>query len=136
MSAMTARILLSSSALVLLTACGGVPKQRFVFDAIDVATNPRPCLVVVNDDWATAAEKSHVVNVSEDDELALEIEFPSAEVVVTMAPVLVENGQITRVPKSRKEAREYSGFVEELRKLRLRDPSRQLFILTRKTSSS
>lgn len=133
---MTLRLLLSSFGLAMLAACGGVPKQRFVFDAIDVSEGPRPCLVVVNDDWTTAAEKGHVVNVANDDELTLEIAFPSPEVVVTIAPVLVENGQITRMPKSRKEARDYSGFVEELRNLRLRDPSRQLFILTRKTSSS
>jgi hypothetical protein len=40
--------------LAVLAACGGVPKQRFKFDAIDVAENPRPCLVVVNDDFGQA----------------------------------------------------------------------------------
>lgn len=133
---MSTRLLLSSSVLTVLAACGSVPKQRFVFDAIDVAENPRPCLVVVNDDWAAAAEKNQVVNVAEDDELVLEIEFPSAETVVTMAPLTVENGKVVRMPKSRKDARDYSGFVEELRKLRLRDPERQLFVLPRKSSNS
>ncbi len=127
------RLLLSSSVLALLTACGGVPKQRFVFDAIDVSENARPCLVVVNDDWAGAVESNHFVNVADDDELALDIEFPTAEVVVTMAPVLVENGKVTKAPKSRKEARDYSGFLEELRKVRMRDPQRQLFILPKKS---
>lgn len=133
---MPLRLLLSSFALAILTACGGVPKQRFVFDAIDVSEGPRPCLVVVNDDWATAAEKGQLVNVASDDDLTIEIPFPSPEVVVTIAPVMVENGQVARMPKSRKEARDYSGFVEELRTLQLRDPSRQLFILTRKSGSS
>jgi hypothetical protein len=133
---MSTRLLLSMSVLAVLAACGGVPKQRFKFDAIDVAENPRPCLVVVNDDWAAAAEKNQVVNVADDDELVLEIEFPSAETVVTMAPLTVENGKVVRMPKSRKDARDYSGFVEELRKLRLRDPERQLFILPRKSANS
>jgi hypothetical protein len=119
---MSTRLLLSSSVLTVLAACGSVPKQRFVFDAIDVAENPRPCLVVVND--------------AEDDELVIEIEFPSAETVVTMAPLTVENGKVVRMPKSRKDARDYSGFVEELRKLRLRDPERQLFVLPRKSANS
>jgi hypothetical protein len=53
-----------------------------------------------------------------------------------MAPLTVENGKVVRMPKSRKDARDYSGFVEELRKLRLRDPERQLFVLPRKSANS
>jgi hypothetical protein len=57
-------------------------------------------------------------------------------VEVTIAPVIVENGKVTRVPKSRKEARDYSGFMDETRRLRIGDPTLQLFILPRKSGSS
>lgn len=128
--------LLSWPLLALLTACGGIPTQKFEFDAIDASENPRPCLVVVNDDWVGAAEKNQFVNVAGDDSLTLELVFQSAEVEVTMAPVLVEGGAVARVPKSRKEARDYTGFMDETRRLMLRDPKRQLFILPRRTGSS
>lgn len=124
----------SSLSLLLATAaCGSIPTKTFDFDAIDVGENPRPCLVVVGDDWVAAAEKNQFVNVEGDDQLTLTLPFASSEVEVTMAPVLVESGKVTRVPKSRKEARDYSGFMDESRRLILTDPRRQLFILPRKT---
>jgi hypothetical protein len=128
--------LLSLPALLTLCACGSVPTQRFEFDAIDTGETPRPCLVVVDDDWVGAAEKNQFVNVAADDTLALELQFNSAEVEITVAPVLVEAGKVSRVPKSRKEARDYSGFMDETRRLMLRDPKRQLFILPRKSGNS
>ena len=128
--------LLSLPALLTLCSCGSVPTQRFEFDAIDTGETPRPCLVVVNDDWVGAAEKNQFVNVAADDTLALELQFNSSEVEITVAPVLVEAGKVSRVPKSRKEARDYSGFMDETRRLMLRDPKRQLFILPRKSGNS
>jgi hypothetical protein len=62
--------------------------------------------------------------------------FPTAEVEVTVAPVRVESGKVTRVPKSRKEARDYSNFMDDVRRLRLTDPRVHLFILVRKTGGS
>jgi hypothetical protein len=127
---------LSLSLLAATAACGSIPTKTFEFDAIDAGEVPRPCLIVVNDDWATAAEKNHYVNVDGDDALQLEIAFPVSEVEVTIAPVLVESGKVTRVPKSRKEARDYTGFTDDTRRLRLTDPRRQLFILTRRSAGS
>ncbi len=124
------------SALCAMTACAGIPTKSFEFDALDAAEQPRPCLIVVNDDWVTAAEKNQFVNVDSDDLLRLEIPFPSAEIEITMAPVMVESGKVTRVPKTRKEARDYSGFMDDTRRLKLTDPKRQLFILARKSGSS
>jgi hypothetical protein len=124
------------SALCAMTACSSIPKKTFEFDAIDTAEQPRPCLVVVNDDWVGAAEKNQFVNVEADNTLRLDIPFPAAEIEVTVAPVLVEGGKVTRVPKTRKEARDYSGFMDDTRRLRLLDPARQLFILARKSGSS
>lgn len=120
-------------ALLCLTACGSIPTREFEFDAIDVNENARPCLVVINDDWARAAERDQYVNLTDDNSLVLTIEFPKApEVEVTMAPILVADGKVQRVPKSRREARDFSGFVEEVRKVQLTDPRRVFFILPKK----
>lgn len=128
--------ILSLPALLLLCSCGSIPTQRFEFDVIDAGETPRPCLIVVNDDWVGAAEKNQFVNVATDDTLTIEIPFASAEVEITVAPVLIEGGKVARSPKSRKEARDYSGFMDETRRLMLRDPRRQLFILPRKSTNS
>ena len=122
---------LSLSLLGLTAACGSIPTKSFEFLAIDAAEQPRPCLIVVNDDWTTAAEKNQYVNVEGANSLVLDIPFNAAEIEVTVAPVLVESGKVTRIPKSRKEARDYSGFMDDVRRLRATDPRRQLFILTR-----
>jgi hypothetical protein len=128
--------LLSLSTLLLLCSCGSIPSQRFEFDVVDTGETPRPCLIVVNDDWVGAAEKNQFVNVETDDTLSIDVQFASAEVEITVAPVLVEGGKVARAPKSRKEARDYSGFMDETRRLMLRDPRRQLFILPRKSANS
>ncbi len=133
---MRIRRVLSLSVLFAMTACGGIPTKTFEFDAIDTGENPRPCLVVVNDDWVAAAEKNQYVNVERDDALQLVLSFPSSEVEVTVAPVIVENGKVARVPKTRKEARDYSLFVDESRRLLITDPRRQLFILPRTRGGS
>jgi hypothetical protein len=124
---------LSVLALLATAACGGIPKQKFVFDAIDVGERPLPCLVVVNDDWVGAAERQQYGNVAGDDELSLTLEFTSAEVEVTMAPMMASGGQPVSVPKSRKEARETSGFMDDTRRLFVTDPQRVLFILPRRS---
>ena len=126
---------LSFALLPVLTACSGIPTKQFTFRAIDAGENPRPCMVVVDDDWPAAAEKEQFIHVTGDD-LKLTLPFRSSEVEVTIAPVMVENGKVTRVPKSRKEAVDYSGFKEETRRLQITDPVLQLFILARKGGSS
>lgn len=130
------RRVLSLSVLLAMTACGGIPTKKFEFDAMDVNEQPRPCLVVVEGDWVAAAEKNQYVNVNDDDVLTLDLPFRASEIEITMAPVIVENGKVTRVPKSRKEASDYSGFVDESRRLLITDPKRQLFFLRRKSGSS
>ncbi len=130
------RHLFSLPVLALTAACGSIPTRTFEFAAIDTAENPRPCLIVVNDDWVGAAERNQFVNVADNGALRLEVAFPVAEVEVTAAPVLVESGKITRVPKSRKEAVDYSGFMDDQRKLRATDHPRVLFILRRKGGST
>jgi hypothetical protein len=127
------RSLRSSSlpALLLLgTACSSIESRQFEFDAIDFRENARPCLVVVNDDWIGAAEREQFVNVNGDDRLLLTIEFPSAEVEVIMAPLLVlsDGGKPASIPRSRKDAR-VSGFKDDSRRLRVDDPRVVLFIL-------
>lgn len=126
------RRLLPLPLLALTAACGSIPTRTFEFSAVDTAENPRPCLIVVNDDWVGAAERNQFVNVSDNTPLPIEIAFPVAEIEVTAAPVQVESGKITRVPKSRKEAVDFSSFVDEQRRLRATDHRRQLFILRRK----
>jgi hypothetical protein len=130
------RRLLSLSLLAACAACGSIPKKQFEFRAIDTGDQPRPCMIVVDDDWAGAAEKSQFVNLDGSAPLTLTLPFTSAEVEITVAPVLVESGKVARVPKSRKEARDYSGYMDDVRRLRLRDAPVVLFILVRKSTSS
>lgn len=128
--------LLSLASLLGLCACGSIPTREFEFRAIDTADAPHPCMIVVNDDWETAAQKEQFVNLDGNRPLRLSIPFSSAEIEVTMAPVRVENGKVTRIPKSRKEARDFSNFMDDVRRLRLTDPTVHLFILVRKTGGS
>jgi hypothetical protein len=130
------RRLLSLPLLAAFAACGSIPTKQFEFRAIDTGDQPRPCMIVVDDDWAGAAEKSQFVNLDGNAPLVLTIPFAQAEVEVTVAPVLVESGKVARVPKSRKEATDYSGFKDDVRRLRVTDPRVHLFILVRKSSSS
>lgn len=132
----TIRRLLSLSLLAGLCACGSIPTKEFEFRAIDTADAPHPCMIVVNDDWETAATKEQFVNLDGNRPLRLTIPFASAEIEVTMAPVRVENGKVTRIPKSRKEARDYSNFMDDVRRLRITDPTVHLFVLVRKTGGS
>lgn len=118
-----------------LAACGSIPTKTFVFDCVDAAENPRPCMIVINEDYTTAAEKAQFVNVASDNELVLEIPFPRGEVEVTAVPVLVEGDKVTRVPKSRIEGINFSGFVDETRRLRLTDHKKHMFILARRNGS-
>ena len=68
---MNSRHLISLSLLFATAACGSIPTQQFTFDAIDTGENPRPCMLVVNDDWPAAAEKNQYLNVESDDTLTL-----------------------------------------------------------------
>jgi hypothetical protein len=129
------RRLLSLSLLALSAACSSVPTKTFEFVVIDNAENPRPSLIVVNDDWVGAVQRNQFVNVTDHDPLRLELSFNVAEVEVIAAPVLVESGKIARVPNSRKEAVDYTGFVDDAKRLRVTDHTRQLFILRRKAGS-
>jgi hypothetical protein len=128
--------LLSLSLLGLSAACSSVPKKTFEFSVIDNGENPRPSLIVVNDDWVGAVQRNQFVNVSDHSPLRVEIAFNVAEVEVIAAPVLIESGKITRVPNSRKEAVDYTGFIDDQKRLRVTDHPRQLFILRRKGGSS
>lgn len=130
------RRLLSLSLLAACAACGSIPTQQFEFRSIDTGDQPRPCLIVVDDDWAGAAERNQFTNLDGNTPLVLTIPFKNAEVEITVAPVLVESGKVARVPKSRKEARDYSGYMDDVRRLHLRDPRVNLFILVRKSGSS
>jgi hypothetical protein len=124
---------LSAAVLLTMAACSGIPTKTFVFDAIDTGEAPRPCMIVVNQDFQTATEKNQFVNVGSDNELPIEIQFPSGEVEITVVPLMVEGDRITRVPKSRKEGVDYSGFLDDTRKLRPSDTRRHLFILARRS---
>lgn len=126
---------LSLLSLLALTACGSIPVRTFEFDAISTDDQPRPCLIVVNDDWVGAAERKQFVNVAGDDVLSLPISFPSPEVQITVAPMKMSGGQPS-VPKSRKEARDTSNYMDEVRPLVITDPKRVLFILPKKPVGS
>lgn len=114
------------------TACGGIPTRQFRFRVIDTAEQPRAALIVIeNQDFATAAEKNQFVNVTSNDWLPLTVEFPTATVEITVAPLVVDGNKVSRIPKDRKEAIELSNFKDDTRILRVDDPEKQLFILPR-----
>lgn len=118
-----------------LTACGSIPTRTFEFDVIGVDDQPQPCLIVVNDNWVEASEKKQVVNVAGDDTLSLTIPFPSSEVEITVAPMKRGGGE-PKLPKSRKEACDTSGYMDEVRKLQFTDPRHVLFILPKRRANS
>jgi hypothetical protein len=128
--------LLSLSLLAFTAACSSVPTKTFTFTVMDNAENPRPALIVINDDWVGAIQRNQFVNVADLEPARIELVFNVAEVEVIAAPVLVESGKITRAPNSRKEAVDYTGFVDDAKRLRVTDHPRQLFILRRKGGSS
>ena len=123
------KLLLSGLGCIAATACGSIPTKTFYFDAIDIREEARPCLVVINDDWIAAADKNQVVNVAENDVLKLNLEFRASEIEVTIAPLIVDGTVISNMPKSRKEACELSGFMDETRRLKMTDPAKQFFVL-------
>ncbi len=118
----------------LLAACSGVPTRTFQIEAIDVDEKPVPCIVVVGDDWAGAAERNQYVNVGSDDTLALKVVFDRAEVdiIVAAVPVDVATGKPRMSPKSRTESTDATGFLADVRRLRLTDPERTLLILRKR----
>lgn len=120
---------------VLAVSCSGVQKRRFEFDVIDADENPRPCLVAIESDFLGAEENKQVVNVDGDDVLALDLAFPSREVNVTVLPLRVVNGKVSKFPRSPRESWD-TGFADETRSIRIDDPTRVLFILPRKGPSN
>jgi hypothetical protein len=128
------RILRNASLLSLLSlmACGGIPTQRFEFDAIDTESNKQPCLIVIGNDFGGAVENKQVVNLDGDRPLGLDIQFEQPEVVIMAIPLKVdENGKVVKMPSSRSEARNLARRKDDSRTLRLRDPKMQLFVLQR-----
>lgn len=111
-----------------MTACGSVPKKTFVFDAITIEERAHPCLIVIDDEWDTAADKNQVVNANGgDDQLSVTVEFRNSEVEVTVAPLAPGSNVL---PRSRSEAIQMSRFVDDLpRRLRIDDPKKHLFVL-------
>jgi hypothetical protein len=123
---------LSPVVLVLLAACGGIPRKTFTIDAIDVnEQNAVPCLVVVGEDWTSAAEKNQLVNLGKDDSLSLTLVFDRPEIEITVAAVAVnpDTGKPVRMPRSRTDSADY---IAEPRRLQATDPTLQLFILQKK----
>lgn len=130
-----AKILLTLAGCALATACNSVPTKKFTFDVIDGGERAKPALVVVDDDWVKAWDMNQVVNVADDDELTIDIAFPSSTVEVTVVPLTVANKKVANKPMSRKDATEVAGMTDEVRTLKLNDPPRHLFILTQKPRS-
>ena len=130
-----AKILLTLAGCALATACNSVPTKKFTFDVIDGGEQAKPALVVVDDDWGKAWDMNQVVNVADDDELTIDIAFPSSTVEVTVVPLTVANKKVANKPMSRKDATEVAGMTDEVRTLKLNDPPRHLFILTQKPRS-
>jgi hypothetical protein len=110
-------------------ACGSIPTKSFEFDAIDSELQQAvPCLVVIDDDWDDAERKKRFVNVGSDGTLKLSIPFERPVVDVTVAAVGLhpESGEPLNVPHSRESSH---GYHAEPRRLRIDDPTFQLFIL-------
>jgi hypothetical protein len=118
----------------LLASCAGVPTRTFQIDAIDVDESPVPCIVVVGDDWAGAAEHNQYVNLGGDNTLTLKVPFdrPEVDIVVAAVPVDAATGKPRIQPKSRTESTDATGFLADYRRVRLTDPERNLFILRRR----
>lgn len=112
-------------------ACSGIPTKTFVFDAIDAAEKPLPCVVVVDDQWDAAAESGHLVNVKNADALRVTIPFHTPEVDITVMQVEVDaaTGKMVKPPRSRSDPSDYR---TEVRTLRVTDPAMQLFVLDRR----
>ncbi|MBM4060064.1 MAG: hypothetical protein FJ265_03060 [Planctomycetes bacterium] len=116
---------------LVFTACSSVPTRTLRIDAIGVDEKPVPCIVVVGDDWAGAAEKNQFVNLTGDDTLALQVAFeqPSVDIIVAAVPVDQATGKPLMLPKSRDESAKATSFLADFAQVRLTDPDRQLFIL-------
>jgi len=125
--------LLVLAASALMTACAGVPTRTFKVDAMDVDERPVPCLVVIGDDWAGAAQKKQFVNVGTDNTLDLTVEFvrPEMDIIVAAVP-LDANGQPRALPKSRAESTELTDFLADVRRLWADDKEIELFILRKR----
>lgn len=124
---------LATLACAFATACAGVPTRTFQIDAVDVEDQPVPCLVVVDGNWAQAAEKGQLVNVDGKRPLAVTVAFPRPEANIVVAAVPLDaQGKPEKLPKSREESKALTEFLSDYRDVRLTDPERTLFILRRK----
>jgi hypothetical protein len=121
---------LAALACICATACGSVPKKKFIFDVIDHNQNQHPALVVVDDDWEAAKENNQVVNVGGKNELEITIPFRTPRVDITIAPLeLTDDKKIVRWPKSRTDSFNSDFQSGDPREIFITDPKRQLFII-------
>lgn len=121
------------ASLAALTACGSVPTRTFDFAAINADQRAVPAIVVVDQDWIGAAEKKQFVNV-DNKSLPITIAYPDGrqEVEVTVAAILVDPDDASKITWSPTRSTDTNPAIAEkpeLRRLRLLDPVRQLFIL-------
>ncbi|MFK7740280.1 MAG: hypothetical protein AB8H80_08145 [Planctomycetota bacterium] len=116
----------------LSTACGSVPKRTFVFDAIDTGEDPRPAMIVVDQDWLAAGQNKQFINLNSNDELTLDLEFKSRDIEIMAVAIRTLDGTPVSVPTNPRDAAEISEYELDSRKLRAKDAERQLFIFQRK----
>ena len=126
------QLLALTATAALLTSCGSIPKKSFRFDAMDSAEDSVPCVVVIDQDWIGARERSQFVNVN-NDTLDLALEFQHAEVEVTLAQVVVDpdTGEVSWCPTRASDTDPGANNKPASRRLRMTDPTMQLFILGR-----
>lgn len=119
------------AATLTMVACSGIPTRTFQFDAIDVEDQQVPCLVVVDGDWAGAADRGQLVNVGGVETLSLEIAFKSPQVNIVAAPVPVDpaTGKPSKLPKSRDESKAMTDYLCDHRDLMITDQQKTLLIV-------
>lgn len=105
--------------------------KTFRFQVLDLAERAHPALVVIDDDWPGATSRNQVVNVAADDWLQLDVTFRATEIEVTVVPLRVEGGEVTKLPRDRREAELLTNLRSDVRRLRIDDPTEQLFVLAR-----
>lgn len=117
--------------LLLLVACGGIPRRTFEIQTIDPNERPLACLVVVNQDWEAAQRDMLVTNFGGKESVRVDVSFQRPEVDITVVPVAIDptKGEIASWPKTRADAFEHQS---EARFVRANDPPVQLFILDRR----
>lgn len=130
---MNTKLILTSLALLSLTACGSVPKRTFTIEAIDNDDyrKPWPCLVVVDGDWAGAAQRKQFINLNGNEPLQLELTFDQPKHQVEVVPVRVVNGEVNKVPLTELESLAETDRRLERRELFAGDAEKQKFVISR-----